>query len=379
MRKETVLVTLSACVTIVATGALVAGAGPLDPPGGPVEPTYKTLDQVQPRILINNENTPGNETALYRITQPGSYYLDRNVIGLGARHGIEIAASDVTVDLMGFKLSGVPNSLDGITTAAGGRQNITIRNGTIRAWGQNGICLDDESSSVHIEDIHASNNGRDGIEVTGAAVIRDCTAGENGMDGIWARRSTLTGCVASGNMDNGFTLTDCSITGSTATSNGEDGISVLGSVVSNCTSTDNVGQGIVATHARVSDCTASNNDSSGIEGVFGAAIEACYVYLNNGNGIAVGSDCSVRNNTCDSNDGAGIFAGADDSRIEGNTVYENALGFDINGTRNIVIRNHARANGQNYAQIEPGNIKGAIVGDQNAMNAAENDLVNFSF
>jgi parallel beta-helix repeat protein len=232
---------------------------------------------------------------------------------------------------------------------------------------------------VHIEGIHASNNVANGIEVTGAAVVRDCTAGENGMNGIRALDSTVIGCVAADNMGNGFTLADCSITACAAASNGEDGIRALGSVVSECTSTRNAEHGIVATNSRVSDCTASINGMSGIEGVFGAMIEGCYAQLNDANGIAVDSDCYVRNNTCDANDGAGVFASADDNRIEGNNAHDNLYGIDADGQRNIVVRNHARGNTQNYGQINAGNIKGAIVSDQDAMNAAENDLVNFSF
>jgi hypothetical protein len=58
-----------------------AVAGPLDPPGGPVAPTMKSLDQVEPRIPINAETCPGDDDSVFRIVTPGSYYLTGPVAG----------------------------------------------------------------------------------------------------------------------------------------------------------------------------------------------------------------------------------------------------------------------------------------------------------
>src|SRR5437868_1893082 len=65
--------------SLAATGALVSVAGPLNPPAGPVAPSYKTLTEVEPRIAVNATNTPGNSAYSYRITQQGSYYLTGDV------------------------------------------------------------------------------------------------------------------------------------------------------------------------------------------------------------------------------------------------------------------------------------------------------------
>src|SRR5262249_21787578 len=99
VRNEHVL----AALTLAAAAGLLI-AGPLTPPAGPVASSYKTLTEVEPRIAINAVNTPGDNDSVYKITQPGSYYLTGNVQGALNRHGIEIAASNVTVDLMGFEL-----------------------------------------------------------------------------------------------------------------------------------------------------------------------------------------------------------------------------------------------------------------------------------
>jgi hypothetical protein len=53
-----------------------------------VASTYKTLSEIEPRIALNQANTPGSASKLFRITQPGSYYLTGNAgrRGLPGRH-----------------------------------------------------------------------------------------------------------------------------------------------------------------------------------------------------------------------------------------------------------------------------------------------------
>src|SRR5689334_2327995 len=94
---------LPICAVALLAGAWVASAGPLDPPAGPVAPTMKTLSEVEPRIPIHS--------LPLTISQPGSYYLAENITAAGG--GITISADYVTLDLMGFSLSGAPG--DGIT------------------------------------------------------------------------------------------------------------------------------------------------------------------------------------------------------------------------------------------------------------------------
>src|SRR5262245_35397859 len=124
---------------IIAAGAAI-GAGPLEPPAGGVLPTMKPLDQLEPRIAIDAVNTPGDADSMFRIAKPGSYYLTGNFIGEAGKAGIEIAASGVTLDLMGFTLKGVQGSLDGVTTD-GPQLTLVLRNGSVTDWSGDGVDL----------------------------------------------------------------------------------------------------------------------------------------------------------------------------------------------------------------------------------------------
>ncbi len=101
-------------ITVLVPSVTIAGvcigivlAGPLNPPAGPVAPTYKTLNDVEPRIAVNATNTPGHISSTFRIAQAGSYYLTGNVIApIGHSAVIEVASSGVTLDLGGFLISG---------------------------------------------------------------------------------------------------------------------------------------------------------------------------------------------------------------------------------------------------------------------------------
>ncbi|MEL6329119.1 MAG: hypothetical protein AAFR38_05620 [Planctomycetota bacterium] len=138
----------AAVLMFVAPALAPALAQPsLNPPSGAVG-----LSQVfGPGTAINSRNTPGDGNSRFKITQPGHYHLASNirVIDLPFLEqpiAIEIAASDVTIDLNGFTLSRGPlispgqtepeDPVAGEDTVGIGVddqdvRNITIRNGTI--------------------------------------------------------------------------------------------------------------------------------------------------------------------------------------------------------------------------------------------------------
>ena len=458
--------------------------GSLTPPGPPA-PTMKTLDQVEPRRAINATNTPGDAISVFKITQPGSYYLTGNVTGVSGKHGIYIATGNVTLDLMGFELVGVVGSLDGIhVDNVGTSINYAVRNGTVRQWGENGLLVNIQGKS-RIENIRALANGDTGISSANAIeissciafgnglhgissvagtvidsvgnsngsaginayIVRGCQADGNGTEGIRASNGVVTNCMARGNDaagilgESGTVITNCTVINNTGNGITLDtgsiavdcyarlnaiGISATtGSRIAGCTSRESTGAGIstganclvqgcvaeanqgqfgivVGSGSTVQNCVAQGNTSAatssagisigsgslalacvagfntstagtltsstgqGIVVNAGSTVRDCVARANAGDGIRVSSDCLVEGNTADSNgngtgaDGAGIHVTSADCRIEGNNLTDNDRGLDVDLSQNLIVRNSASGNGDNYV-IVAGNAVGAIV------------------
>jgi parallel beta-helix repeat protein len=62
----------------------------------------------------------------------------------------------------------------------------------------------------------------------------------------------------------------------------------------------------------------------GFELAEGSIIDGCTASGNRGSGISLLRDTVARDNTCDSNGAAGIYAAGTDNRIEGNNVTDNS-------------------------------------------------------
>ncbi|RMD64345.1 MAG: hypothetical protein D6824_04110, partial [Planctomycetota bacterium] len=118
MRRHTMNGRWSMAAVVAATTGAQALAGPLNPPAGPIAPTHKTLTEVEPRIAVSADNTPGDADSVFKITQSGSYYLLGDVVGERLKFGIEITAPNVTLDLNGFTLQGVVGSFSGVVVNA---------------------------------------------------------------------------------------------------------------------------------------------------------------------------------------------------------------------------------------------------------------------
>ncbi|MCG3123113.1 MAG: hypothetical protein GIKADHBN_01522 [Phycisphaerales bacterium] len=347
----------------------ITWAGPLDPPAGPVAGTGKTLTEVEPRIAISLTSTPGDADSLFRISQPGSYYLTGNMTGVTAKSGIEIAVSGVTIDLMGFELAGVAGSFEGIRTSGVGLQGITIRNGSVRNWGSTGINMSTfEVKSGLIEGVGASGNGESGI-VAANSVITRCTAGGNTGDGIGSFTSAVISfCTANGNGRRGIAATqNCEISHCTANGNTSGGILAgIGSTVTDCMANSNDSLGISVSFGSVTNCIAKGNSGSGISAGSGSRVSGCTADSNDLDGITLSSDCVVLNNTCDSNGlsttetGAGIRATASDNRIEGNNCTDADFGIVCSSAGNIIVRNTCAGNTTNWSLVA-NNVYGPII------------------
>ena len=310
-------------------------AGPLNPPAGAVAATGKTLAEVEPRTAVNAANTPGDADSLFKITQPGSYYLAGNVTGVAARHGIEIAASGVTLDLGGFDVAGVPGSLSGITVTAGGISTVTVRNGSVRNWAGAGI--DTNTAGViggRIEQVTAAGNGTAGF--------------------LLGYSFAVHGCVAVGNTTFGFRLFNGAVVAGCAARQNNDGFSCTSAgVFTDCASFDNTGFGFFSgLGSTFRSCNATSNGDDGITTTSGTSIVDCTAVSNNGDGISFSAHCVVRGNACYNNGAAGVHATGDDNRIEGNNCTSSPRGMDVDAAGNFISRNTCSGNTTNWAVVQ---------------------------
>jgi parallel beta-helix repeat protein len=346
-----------------------AEAGPLEPPGAPA-----STPGPEPRIAINAQNTPGDGNSVYKITQPGSYYLTGNVIGQSGSHGIKIMSSNVSIELMGFELRGIAGSLDGITVE-GTCDNLVVQNGIASGWGRDGVRLIEGGTvplgtGALVEGVMASGNGERGILTSQNSVVRRCTVSSNLGHGIWAYfGSTIVECAARANgigtlsSAGIYANAGCSVTNCAAVGNGGNGIMTLsGCSVVGCSAYLNGADGIATSSGgTVSSCSAVNNGNSGISAPSGCTVAHCSATFNGLAGIECGGDCLIKDNTCDSNSGAaGILVTSGDNRIDGNHCTDNGRGIEVQAAGNFVVRNTCALNSTNF-QFVADNRYGTIV------------------
>lgn len=296
-----------AAALLGAAGTLVVTAGPLDPPPGPITPTYKTLAEIEPRTPINAANTPGDADSVYKITRAGSYYLTGDVVGIAGRHGIEIEAAHVTIDLNGFQVRGVPGSLSGIDgngTGPGSPTSapyVTLRNGVVTGWGANGVTANNAGAWVVEEVKFASNTGY-GISVNSGTVFTRCYFYLNSLDGCQTSNHVeFYYCFASQNGGSGFAA-------------GSDSTFV------NCEAGSNAGHGfVVPLGGRATGCTSTLNNV----GIFlgdGGSADNCHVDANRNEGIIVGKGGTVSRCAVAGNGTAGAFHGIHARLFASNTL-----------------------------------------------------------
>jgi len=191
-------------VSVAAGPILTFAQGSLTPPG-PAGPLMKSLDQVEPRTPVDAIHTPGNGSEQFIISQPGSYYLTTNILGVSGKDGIEITSDNVTLDLNGFSLLGVGSSGEGIHSSG---RSVVVRNGTIKNWTTVGIYDAASSGPTGVFDrLIICSNASDGIDLHHGAVVRDCVIEENSGFGIYSSGlSRITGCTVDSNGGAGIGL-----------------------------------------------------------------------------------------------------------------------------------------------------------------------------
>ena len=347
----------------------------------------------------------------FTIDSCGSYVLTRCLTGVAGSHGITISASDVTLDLNGYTLAGVPGSLDGIKVNPGFVQSYVFRNGVVRDWGGVGV----NASGVRgllLEDLSVRGSGGIGFRAGAEARIRGCHAVDNGSHGFEAGGGVLVNCVAALNDGDGMRLTgglasncsarqntqtgfasfvgSCLLRNCTAELNGAgfnasgraclegcvakdngSGISIGDhSTAINCTASGSTNSGIVAReNSTIADSTVSGNGFLGIDLDDGSSVRGSVARNNTAGGISARSNCSVieclasdntgtgislfehnlaLRNRCDGND-EGLLTSGSHNRIESNDLSRNTTtGLRVGGVRNVVLCNTVHDNTANY-------------------------------
>lgn len=271
-------------------------------PSGSPAPTLLTLDQVEPRTPISAPCT---------ITQPGSYYLTGNIAATS--YGITIRTNNVTLDLMGYTLSGDRGSSDygiWVDGSTGIRCGVCIRNGTVSAFGY-GVRMGNVRG-CRLEDIACTTNRNYGIYLSGDNsgickdnTLRRCVAAENGygivlgatFSGV-CEGNRIIDCIAERNGAYGILLNgnggSCAfneIRSSVVRGNVNNGVHLDGSAsgfchgntLRNCSMSDNAQNGLdmqatsqgTCSGNRILNCSVQKNSLYGIN--VNDASENCFI------------------------------------------------------------------------------------------------------
>ena len=323
--------------------------GSLNPPGPPA-PIMKSLAQIEPRTPIS--------ALPYTISQPGSYYLTTN-LSYAAGNAITVTATNVSIDLNGFALTGggTNSPYTGISSTGA---SLAVRNGIISGWlygasaaGPNnnfeGLLFSlgaPAGAGVHLTGggnrvvgcdfqkwggVLATGSGdavldcsvfgssvAPGLSVNDGCTISRCTVSFGGGMGIVAgRSSTISQCNAYFN-DTGISTTQynaCLIVGCSAVGNNVDGIdSGDRTTIMNCSASENGFSGITTgQNCTVKDCTACYNLS----------------YY----GILAGAQCLISGCSANANGAAGVLAGA------GSTIKECTIAGQSFGAAGLLTSN----------------------------------------
>lgn len=395
MRQNAKCVAAALVLVSVVVSGQQAMAGDPTPPAGPVGATFKTLDEVEARIPVGPLTTPGDASAVYRITQPGSYYLTGNVVAGPTVNAFVFDVGNVSLDLNGYSVigpgpGGIGSGLVQVDLVES--DPIIIRNGAVRDFGGTGIIFLGTTGAV-IQDVVATDNGGQGIRVENDARVERCTASDNDSHGISVGNGSLVrGCVSINNnagiavganssvIDSraSFNTLDglngsfnVSVHDSAMTSNGDYGISLgNGASVRNSVASSNTSDGMrLGAGSSVIGSVARTNGGDGIESGTESVVRDCTASINGRNGVFVQGRSMVIGNACHlngaSSSSAGIHVIGSDSHIEGNMTNFNDFGIAVGTAGNFIIKNTASNNTTNYSFVA-NNYYGKVVDLVNA-------------
>lgn len=231
-------------------------------------------------------NTPGRvgtaiNTLPFTITSAGSYYLGNNLTT--ETDGIIVNADDVTIDLMGFCITG-PGKVTSVNyhgvEVSAARTNVEVRNGTIKSFGGGGIEAPATSSNIRALGVRVSNTNY-GIRLHG-------------------KNHQVLNCSVIGNNTGIHVETGSLIKGNQVYNNSESGISVdwsnliVGNVI------EGNGRGInISSGSSVIDNVLHLNGDYGIYGFSYNRIIGNNIIGSSEDGIHVIDHCIIMNNAVD--------------------------------------------------------------------------------
>jgi len=342
----------------------LAQGGSLNPPPGPVTPTGKTTDQIEPRIDLLNAPASANVTNDANnhciINNPGSYYLSGN-LAVTKANGISVQAAGVTIDLCGFQIYRASGS--GGHAAAGA---LVIGNGSARGFAV-GFSVP-PGGSCRLHDLSTVQCGT-GFDVSDSSVMTSCTAnnctqlGFSCVDSCTLVDCAALACAESFSVGDGCTLARCTADFSSgAAFAGKSGCALVnctarngnadpseaffflqGCTLTDCTATNNtvqhafyVGSASILQNC-VADSTTSGVDSAAAFKLDGAIARGC-VANNTSSSLAAGATQGVGFT------GGGVYEGCVSSGNAG-------AGFYVTGTRSVIARCQAIGNGFSGVQV----------------------------
>ena len=289
------------------------------------------------------------------ITSPGSYYLSGNLSCTG--HGVTVSVNNVTIDFMGFTITG-DGGADDYGVYIADTSNVELKNGTVTGFGK-GVYATNAGNSIRVINLRVMNNDYGMHLVSKGNSIKQCSAADNQSYGIFVGSgSVVINNTAYGNSNTGMFIGRAStIIGNTAYDNGFRGIEA-------------------GTGSTLTDNMAYSNGGGGITAGTGSTIvhnSSSY----NENGIEASSGSNLSDNSCFENDRWGIFIGdlgnfEGETRVTNNSITYNNLS-DISGLGGLRIPSNCYVKGNSVSFNKWGNIC-----VKNSHNMIEDNLVTNS-
>ena len=347
---------------------------------------YNAGSPATPQWVAMLSGPPGS-SAIYKIpisqlpftiTQSGSYILTQNLTG---SNGITIQANNVSIDLNFSSLTGSPGNTASGITISGSRTGVTIYNGYVQGWGEDGISAATANSFVGLN-LQLLNNGGDGLVCGNECTLSQCHALSNGLDGLdVGNQSRVSDCTTGNNLDTGIECDSrCHIQHCVTSANGDQGLFTGAEcIITEVNAYQNIHYGIrTGNHNQVNHCLASFNGFSGFYLSNASMAQNNLAKLNTQHGFEAGQDVVMKQNTADSNTGNGFFSSFNGGKLQDNNSSDNAIGYEITGSDWLITTNTASGNIVNSFSISGTNKLATILTAAN-LNTNTNPFANISF